>query len=90
MNREEIFEKKLPFTLKYSIESIYTYQENQDKGEFLDHSGNVVAQLYEANPDANHFVIAGMFMGEVIYRSIFYKRCMNPEQGLRNILDFKN
>jgi hypothetical protein len=89
MTKTEIIDQKLPFTLKYSTQAIYLYQENENKGEFIDHNGNVTAQLYEAEDEKDYFIIAGMFMGEVMFRTIWYKRCMNPEQGLRNILGFK-
>ena len=75
MNYKEIFEQKEKFGLFHNQSAnYYIFRENQDKGEFVDHNENVVAQLYEAKRENSYFIIAGMFMGDLILRSIPYQR----------------
>jgi len=92
MNYSTIFEKKEPFVIKFSSSSSYTFQENEENGELIDKNGNVVAQIFEKDPNKKYFVAAGMFMGDIVFRSIFYKRTMSSEQGPSEVLrtDFEN
>lgn len=78
MNYLQIFEEKTPFVIKYSTNTVFTYQENDEKGELIDKEGNVVAQIFENDPTKKYFVTAGMFMGDIVFKSIFYRRLMLP------------
>ena len=71
----EVFEKKQEFCIRHDAGVVrFRYQENDDKGEFIDQDGNVMAQLYEADRSKEYFVVAGMFMGEIVLKTIPYYR----------------
>ena len=79
MNYKRIFENKEEFVIRHDTGVVrFRYQENQDKGEFIDHNGNVMSQLYEADRSKEYFVVAGMFMGEIVLKTIPYYRLVNP------------
>ena len=78
MNYQEIFEQKQEFLIRHDKGvNVLRYQENEDKGEFVDQDGNVHSQLYERDTSKEWFVVAGMFMGEVILKSIPYYRTVS-------------
>ena len=82
MRYKQVFENKDEFVIRHSSGvTRFRYQENEDKGEFIDNQGNVVSQLYEANPDKEWFVVAGMFMGEIILKTIPYYRICEPREA---------
>jgi hypothetical protein len=82
MNYQEIFEQKQEFLIKHDKAVVrFHYQENQDKGEFVDQDGNVQAQLYEADKSKEWFVVAGMFMGEIILKTVPYYRLVSPKSA---------
>jgi len=75
MNYKEVFEKKEEFVVRYDTSATrFRYQENQDKGEFIDQNGNIQAQLYEADRSKSWFIVAAMFMGEIVLKTIPYYR----------------
>jgi hypothetical protein len=75
-----IFKDKSPFFVRHDTSATkYTFQLNDDKGEFIDQDGNVIAQLYDADLNKPYFVVAGMFMGEIIFKSIPYYRCVSQQ-----------
>jgi hypothetical protein len=78
MNYSNIFEQKKSFAIKYSMGGTYTYQDNDENGELINQDSNVVAQIFEKNPNKNYFVVAGMFMGDIVFKSIFYRSLMSP------------
>ena len=78
MRYKQIFVEKIEFLIKHdSGVTRFRYQENDDKGEFIDQDGNVRSQLYEADRSKEWFVVAGMFMGEVILKTIPYYRLVS-------------
>lgn len=80
MNYEEIFIQKEEFFIRHDKGvTKFRYRENEDKGEFVDPNGNVQAQLYENDTSKEWFVVAGMFMGEIILKTIPYYRTVTPE-----------
>jgi len=80
MNYQEIFEQKQEFLIRHDTGVVrFRYQENQDKGEFIDQDGNVMSQLYEADKSKEWFVVAGMFMGEVVLKTIPYYRLVSKK-----------
>jgi len=80
MNYIRIFETKEEFVIRHDAGVVrFHYQENQDKGEFIDHNGNVMSQLYEADRNKEYFVVAGMFMGEIVLKTIPYYRLVAPK-----------
>lgn len=82
MNYEEIFKQKKEFFIRHDKGAVkFQYQENEDKGEFIDQDGNVQAQLYENDTSKEWFVVAGMFMGEVILKTIPYYRTVSPKSA---------
>lgn len=82
MKYKQVFEEKQEFVIRHDMGVVlFRYQENDDKGEFIDQDGNVQAQLYEADKDKEWFVVAGMFMGEIILKSIPYFRIVKPESA---------
>ena len=79
MRYKQIFKEKVEFLVRHDASvTRFHYQENDDKGEFIDQDGNVVSQLYEADRSKEWFVVAGMFMGEVILKTIPYYRLVRP------------
>jgi hypothetical protein len=79
MKYKEVFEEKKEFVIRHDMGVVrFRYQENNDKGEFIDPDGNVQAQLYEADHSKEWFVAAGMFMGEIILKTIPYFRISSP------------
>tara|TARA_R110000803_G_scaffold210771_1_gene283647 strand:- start:1235 stop:1513 length:279 start_codon:yes stop_codon:yes gene_type:complete len=78
----EVFENKEEFMVRHDPGVVrFHYQENHDKGEFIDQDGNVMAQLYEADKSKEWFVVAGMFMGEMVLKSIPYYRLVKPSSA---------
>jgi len=78
----DIFEQKQEFLIRHDTGVVrFRYQENDDKGEFIDQDGNVQAQLYEVDKDKEWFVVAAMFMGEVILKTIPYYRLVSPKKA---------
>ena len=74
-----IFEEKEEFMVRHDAGVVrFHYRENDDKGEFTDQDGNVMAQLYEADRSKEWFVVAGMFMGEIVLKTIPYYRLVSP------------
>jgi hypothetical protein len=72
---KDIFTNKDEFGLLHNqTVNYYTYRENDTLGEFIDREGNVVSQLYEAKRENSYFIIAGMFMGDMITNVIPYHR----------------
>ena len=79
MKYKTIFEEKIEFCIRHDVGvTRFRYQENQDKGEFVDQDGNVMSQLYEADKSKEYFVVAGMFMGEIVLKTIPYYRLVTP------------
>jgi hypothetical protein len=71
--------EKKEFVIRHDMGIVrFRYQENDDKGEFIDQDGNVQAQLYEADKTKEWFVVAGMFMGEIVLKTIPYFRIVSP------------
>jgi hypothetical protein len=82
MRYKQIFKEKKEFMIRHDAGvTRFRYQENQDKGEFIDQDGNVMSQLYEADRSKEWFVVAGMFMGEVILKTIPYYRLVYPQSA---------
>jgi hypothetical protein len=78
MKYQDIFKHKYQFVLHDSTGVIkFQYQENEDKGEFIDHDGNVVAQLYENDKSKPYFIVAAMFMGDINFKWIPYHRAVS-------------
>jgi hypothetical protein len=74
VNFKNIFEDKQKFKMVDSfIQEEYQYQSNEDKGEFINQEGQVVAQLIDANPNNEWFAVAGIFMGQITLKAIQYK-----------------
>jgi len=85
MNYKQIFKEKQEFGLFHNQKAdYYTFRENQDKGEFINRENNVVAQLYEAKKENSYFIVAGMFMGDLILSSIPYFRAFRTKGGVSN------
>ena len=63
--------------LNLNTEIIRSYI-NIQQGEFVDQDGNVQSQLYEADRSKEWFVVAAMFMGEIILKTIPYYRLVYP------------
>lgn len=79
MNYKRIIKNKEEFMIRHDTGVVrFRYQENENKGEFIDQDGNVMAQLYEADRSKEYFVVAGMFMGEIILKTIPYYRLVTP------------
>jgi len=79
MKYKQVFEEKQEFVIRHDMGVVcFRYQENDDKGEFVDQDGNIQAQLYEADKTKVWFVVAGMFMGEVVLKTIPYFRITSP------------
>jgi|TARA_R110000744_G_scaffold60093_1_gene124640 hypothetical protein len=79
MRYKNIFEEKKEFLIRHDTGVVrFHYQENDDKGEFVDQDGNVQSQLYEADRSKEWFVVAAMFMGEIILKTIPYYRLVYP------------
>jgi hypothetical protein len=72
--KEKVFIQKKQFTLKYSMLEEYQFQENDDKGEFINKEGAVVAQIWDTESFSHGFVVAAVFMGEPIFKLIYYDR----------------
>ena len=82
MKYKQVFEEKKEFVIRHDMGVVrFRYQENDDKGEFIDQDGNVQAQLYEADRTKEWFVAAGMFMGEIVLKTIPYFRIVRPESA---------
>jgi hypothetical protein len=82
MKHFEIFEKKEEFCIRHDAGvTRFRYQENDDKGEFIDQDGNVMSQLYEVDKSKEWFVVAAMFMGEIILKTIPYYRLVKPDHA---------
>jgi hypothetical protein len=82
MRYKQVFEEKKEFLIKHDTGVVrFRYQENDDKGEFVDQDGNVQSQLYEADRSKEWFVVAGMFMGEIILKAIPYYRLVSPKSA---------
>ena len=82
MKYKNVFENKEEFVIRHDMGVVrFRYQENDDKGEFIDQDGNVQAQLYEADRNKEWFVVAGMFMGEIVLKTIPYFRIVRPESA---------
>jgi hypothetical protein len=80
MKYKNVFEEKREFLIRHDMGVVrFRYQENEDKGEFIDQDGNVQAQLYEADKSKEWFVVAGMFMGEIILKTIPYYKLVTPQ-----------
>ena len=80
VNYKRIFEEKMEFLIRHDAGVVrFRYQENDDKGEFVDQDGNVQAQLYEEDKNKEWFVVAAMFMGEIVLKTIPYYRLVSPE-----------
>ena len=78
----DIFEQKQEFLIRHDAGVVrFRYQKNNDKGEFVDQDGNVQAQLYEADRSKEWFVVAGMFMGEIVLKTIPYYRLVSPKSA---------
>jgi hypothetical protein len=78
MKYKQVFEEKQEFVIRHDMGVVrFRYQENNDKGEFIDQNGNVQAQLYEADKTKEWFVVAGMFMGEIVLKTIPYFRIVS-------------
>ena len=77
-----VFEEKNEFVIRHDASvTRFRYQENDDKGEFIDQDGNVMSQLYEADRSKEYFVVAAMFMGEIILKTIPYYRIVKPSHA---------
>tara|TARA_B110000285_G_C14732128_1_gene426926 strand:- start:301 stop:582 length:282 start_codon:yes stop_codon:yes gene_type:complete len=82
MNYIRIIKEKEEFVIRHDKGVVrFHYQENDDKGEFIDQDGNLQAQLYEADTSKEWFVVAGMFMGEIVLKTIPYYRCVSPSSA---------
>jgi hypothetical protein len=82
MRYKQIFEEKKEFLIRHDAGVVrFRYQENDDKGEFVDQDGNIQSQLYEADRSKEWFVVAGMFMGEIILKTIPYYRLVYPQSA---------
>jgi hypothetical protein len=82
MKYKQVFEEKKEFVIRHDMGVVrFRYQENDDKGEFIDQDGNIQAQLYEADKTKEWFVVAGMFMGEIVLKTIPYFRIVPPSQA---------
>lgn len=82
MTYKDIFTDKKPFLIKHDKGvTHFQYQKNDDKGEFIDQNGNVQAQVYEIDQNKEWFVVAGMFMGEIILKTIPYYRTISPKSA---------
>ena len=82
MKYKQVFEEKEEFVIRHDMGVVrFRYQENDDKGEFVDQDGNVQAQLYEADKTKEWFVVAGMFMGEIVLKTIPYFRIVPPQSA---------
>ena len=78
MKYTSIFKEHNSFFLRHDAGVVkYQFRLNDDKGEFIDQDNNVVAQVYEVDMDKPYFVVAGMFIGEIIFKSIPYYRCVS-------------
>jgi hypothetical protein len=85
MNYREIFIEKNEFGLFHNqTANYYTFRDNENLGEFINREGNVMAQLYEAKKENSYFIIAGMFMGDMITKVIPYHRVFKVK-GTTNI-----
>ena len=70
----QIFELKKSFKIKENrLDEIYQYRFNNDKGEFINQEGQVVAQLLGSDIRSDWFSISGIFMGYIFLRAIEYK-----------------
>ena len=73
VNYKDIFEDQKSFRIINSyIDEAYKFQSNEDKGEFINQNGQVIAQLIEANPNNDWFSIAGILMGQIALKGIQY------------------
>lgn len=82
MKYKQVFEEKKEFVIRHNPGVVrFRYQENEDKGEFIDQDGNVQSQLYEADRTKEWFVVAGMFMGEIVLKTIPYYRIVSPSSA---------
>ena len=82
MKYKQVFEEKKEFVIRHDMGVVrFRYQENDDKGEFIDQDGNVQAQLYEADKTKEWFVVAGMFMGEIVLKTVPYFRIVSPSSA---------
>jgi hypothetical protein len=82
MKYKNVFERKEEFVIRHDMGVVrFRYQENDDKGEFIDQDGNVQAQLYEADKTKEWFVVAGMFMGEIVLKTVPYFRIVSPSSA---------
>ena len=74
MNYQDVFEQKVTFKIINNyMDETYQYQPNEDKGEFINQEGNVIAQLVQATPNSDWFTVAGVFMGDITLKAIQYK-----------------
>jgi len=81
INYEYIFKSKEKFrVIDNYVDELYQFQSNDDKGEFINEQGQVIAQLIEADPDKEWFTIAGILMGQIATRSILYRNIMSENQ----------
>ena len=82
MKYNQVFKEKQEFVIRHDAGIVrFRYQENDDKGEFVDQDGNVQSQLYEADKNKEYFVVAAMFMGEIILKTIPYYRIVKPSHA---------
>ena len=73
MHYKYIFKEKEKFNILGTLGS-YQFRENEENGEIIDDNEKVLAQVYDANPDRSYFVVAGMFLGEMILKSVPYSK----------------
>jgi hypothetical protein len=66
----DIFIEKQRFTINKNFSTNLSYQFilNQNKGEFINDYGNVLAQLLEADPNKDWFAVTGVFMEDLIIK----------------------
>jgi hypothetical protein len=78
MNYKDIFDRKAKFKIIHSyVEGVYQFQSNDDKGEFINENNQVIAQLIDASPEKDYFVVGGIFMGQINTISLQYKNLID-------------
>lgn len=83
MHYKHIFKEKEKFNILGTV-GAYQFKENKENGEIVDENGNTLAQIYDANPNRSYFVVAGMFLGEMIFKPIYYSNTNRIGGRLKN------
>tara|TARA_R110000803_G_scaffold77702_2_gene142560 strand:- start:507 stop:791 length:285 start_codon:yes stop_codon:yes gene_type:complete len=86
--KDKIFEQNKMFKIKYTLPSQYQFQENEEKGEFIDKNNNVAAQLWDKDSNPHGFIVAALFMGEINFKLIYYNRItiLEEEKNMPNLV----